>query len=321
MNAGRWPLAQVFTIARGSKTEAAVVHVSLKHGEHHGHGECVPYARYGETLENVTEAIEQHRGVLENGLSRESLQTLMPAGAARNAVDCALLDLECKMLNTPAHKLLGTPEPKSVITAYTLSLDTPENMAKSASEAAHRPLLKLKLGQPGDPERLAAIREAAPQSRLIIDANEGWNENNLAENLSACLTVGVELIEQPLPAKDDEALRGFASPIPLCADESVFDRKSLDALMGKYNAINIKLDKTGGITEALALAQEAKQRGLTIMVGCMVGTSLAMAPGMLLTPYAQFVDLDAPLLLAKDRPNGLLYDGSLVSPSQPALWG
>jgi L-alanine-DL-glutamate epimerase-like enolase superfamily enzyme len=320
VRAERWPIAGRFTIARGAKTEAVVVVAELAEGALTGRGECVPYARYGETVDGVAAAIEAMREALAHGLDRRGLQAAMPAGAARNALDCAFWDLEAKRSGTPVHMLASLPAPQPLVTAYTISLGTPAEMAAAAAKAA-RPLLKIKLGGDGDRERLAAVRRAAPTAALIVDANEGWRPGNLAANLAACAEAGVTLIEQPLPAGDDAALAGVARPIPVCADESVHDRASLGALTAKYDAVNIKLDKTGGLTEALALAAEAERLGFSLMVGCMVATSLSMAPAMLVAQRARFVDLDGPLLLASDRPDGLAYGGSLVHPATPALWG
>jgi L-Ala-D/L-Glu epimerase len=318
----RWPLARPFTISRGTKTEAVVVTVELEHDGRRGRGEAVPYARYGETPEGVVTAIEAMRPALGDGLSRPELQAAMPPGAARNALDCALWDFEAKQTGHPAHQLAALPGPKPLVTAYTISLDRPEAMATAAAQAAKLPLLKVKLGGGRDDvERIAAVARAAPNAELIVDANEGWGEQDLERNFAACARAGVTLIEQPLPQGRDLALGSIARPIPVCADESVHDRASLDALGGKYDAINIKLDKTGGLTEALALADEAERRSLGIMVGCMVATSLAMAPAMLVAQRARIVDLDGPLLLAKDRPHGLRYDGGIAYPAEPTLWG
>jgi L-alanine-DL-glutamate epimerase-like enolase superfamily enzyme len=255
------------------------------------------------------------------GLDRQELQSVMPPGAARNALDCALWDLAAKRSRRPAHELAGLPAPRALVTAYTISLAPPDAMAAAARGAANRPLLKIKLGADGDRERIGAVRAAAPDAELIVDANEGWTADNLAANLAACATARVTLVEQPLPAADDAALQACARPIPVCADESVHDRASLAALVGKYDAVNIKLDKTGGLTEALALAAEAERLGFSLMVGCMVSTSLSIAPALLLAQRACVVDLDGPLLLAKDRADGLRYDGSLVHPATSALWG
>jgi len=315
-----WPIAGAFTISRGSKTQADVVVVEVTDGRYRGRGECVPYPRYQETASGVLEAVRKVSGSVATQLDRAGLQQLLPAGAARNGLDCAFWDLEAKRSARPVHELAGLPAPKPLKTAYTISLMAPDAMAEAA-HAAGRPLLKIKLGAEGDPARLRAIRRAVPNAELIVDANEGWSADNLAENLAACAQAGVTLVEQPLPAADDAALAGVAHPVPVCADESVHDRATLARLKGKYEAVNIKLDKAGGLTEALALAEEAERLGFTIMVGCMVSTSLAIAPAILLAQRARVVDLDGPLLLANDRPNGLQYDGSIVYPPQPALWG
>jgi L-alanine-DL-glutamate epimerase-like enolase superfamily enzyme len=317
----RWPIAGSFTISRGAKTEAAVVVAELSDGKHIGRGECVPYARYGETVESVTAAIEGVRHRLGAGLDRAGLQRAFPPGAARNALDCAFWDIEAKRSGRPAHLLGGLAPVRPVVTAYTISLATAPAMAEAAQQAASRRLLKVKLGGAGDPERIAAVRRAAPDATLIVDANEAWDTGNLARNLAACAEAGVVLVEQPLPAGDDAALEHIPRPIPVCADESVHDRASLAQLRGKYDAVNIKLDKTGGLTEALALAVDAKIMGFRLMVGCMVSTSLAIAPAMLVAQDAEIVDLDGALLLARDRPHGLRYYESYVAPAEPALWG
>jgi L-alanine-DL-glutamate epimerase-like enolase superfamily enzyme len=318
----RFPIAGKFTIARGSRTEAVVVTARIVEDGAVGQGECVPYPRYGETVEGVAAAIEAVRPQIEAGLTREALQTLMPAGAARNALDCALWDLDAKRSGIRAHVTAGVNRWPPVTTAYTISLDTPEAMAEATAKAAHRPILKVKFGGPGgDLARIAAVRAAAPDAVLIADANEGWTEETIAEHLSACAEAGYALVEQPLPADRDEFLRNLSRPVPILADESVHDRPSLDRLVGLYDVINIKLDKTGGLTEALALADAAEAKGFALMIGCMVGSSLAMAPALVLAPRARFVDLDGPLLLAKDREPGLVYEGSIVHPPQPALWG
>ena len=318
----RWPLQRAFTISRGSKTEAVVVVAELERDGHRGRGEAVPYLRYGETPEAVAAAIEAMGAALRGGLDRIGLQTAMASGAARNALDCAFWDLAAKQAGLAAHELAAQPAPKSLVTAYTVSLGTPETMADAAASAAGRPLLKVKLGGGrDDAERIAAVRHAAPKAELIVDANEGWSEGDLERNLAACAQAGVTLIEQPLADGRDAALAQIRRPIPVCADESVHDRASLDAISGKYDAINVKLDKAGGLTEALALAAEAERRGFGIMVGCMVATSLAMAPAMLVAQQARVVDLDGPLLLAEDRPHGLRYEGSIVYPAEPVLWG
>ncbi len=320
-----WPIAGSFAISRGSKTEAVVVVAELGDGKARGRGECVPYGRYGESVASVMAQIEALRRQLAAGLDRQSLQKAMPPGAARNALDCAFWDLEAKRSGRAVHELAGLPAPHALTTAYTISLGLPAAMAEAAAKAAHRPLLKVKLGgnddQGGDAARIAAVRAAAPQATLIVDANEGWDERNLAANLAACADAGVVLVEQPLPDGGDQALARLKRPLPVCADESAHDRKSLTALAGKYDAVNIKLDKAGGLTEALAMAAEAERLGFAVMAGCMVATSLAMAPAMLLAQTARYVDLDGPLLLAKDRADGLRYRDSLVFPPAPALWG
>jgi L-alanine-DL-glutamate epimerase-like enolase superfamily enzyme len=317
----RWPIAGGFTIARGSKTEAVVVVATISEGGCRGRGECVPYARYGETLDGVVEAIEARRAAIAAGLTRAELQRTMERGAARNALDCALWDLEARTSGRRVWELAGSPAPDAVTTAFTLSLGTPDSMANAALAARARPLLKVKLGGAGDPARIAAVRQAAPAATLVVDANEAWTPATLDDNLAACVAARVALIEQPLPAGHDEALRDFQSPIPLCADESFHDRSNFDALGGRYQAINLKLDKTGGLTEALVVAAEARARGLAIMAGCMVGTSLAMAPAFMLTPFAQFVDLDGPLLLVRDRVPGIRFDGSTMLPFGAEVWG
>jgi len=322
----RWPLQRAFTISRGSKTEAVVVVAEIERDGHRGRGEAVPYLRYGETPEGVAAAIAATDDALRGGLDRIGLQSAMPHGAARNALDCAFWDLAAKQAGRAAHDVAALPAPKSVVTAYAISLDAPEAMADAAARAASRPLLKVKLGgghdsRYDDGARIAAVRRAAPKAELIVDANEGWSEHDLERNLGACMRAGVTLIEQPLPEGRDAALARISRPIPICADESVHDRASLNAIGGKYDAINVKLDKAGGLTEALALATEAERRGFGVMVGCMVATSLAMAPAMLVAQRARVVDLDGPLLLAEDRPHGLRYEGSVVYPAEPVLWG
>ncbi|WP_195821493.1 N-acetyl-D-Glu racemase DgcA [Roseobacter sp. MH60115] len=310
-------LAQVFTISRGSRTEAKVLTVRITDGQHAGWGECVPYARYDETLESVTAEIEG----LPDDLTRAGVQDLLPAGAARNAVDCALWDLEAKRAGKRAWELAGLPAPGPEITAYTLSLDTPEKMRAQAAENAYRPLLKIKLGTPDDMPRLEAVRAGAPDAKIIVDANEGWSAEVYADLAPHLVRLGVALVEQPLPAGEDEALIGLERPVPVCADESCHDRASLPKLKGKYDVINIKLDKAGGLTEALALRSEGLAQGYDIMIGCMVGSSLAMAPAVLLAQGAMVTDLDGPLLLAEDRPQPLLFDEAGVHPSGRVLWG
>lgn len=316
-----WPLAGVFTISRGSRTSAEVVVAEIGGDGVVGRGECVPYARYGETMDGVVTAIEALAAGIETGLDRDALQRALPPGAARNALDCALWDYEAKSRGTPVWQLAGLDEPGPVVTAYTLSLDTPEAMARAARAEAHRPLLKMKLAGEGDRERVAAVREAAPDSRLIVDANEGWKPVMVEPFGAALAELGVEMIEQPLPADADAMLGQTPHPVPFFADESCHDRASLPSVIGRYEGINIKLDKTGGLTEALALKREAEAAGLRIMVGCMVATSLAMAPAMLLARDAAIVDLDGPLLLSRDREHGLDYADGRLQPPRLALWG
>ena len=310
-------LAQVFTIARGSRTEAQVLTVKLNDGQHVGWGECVPYARYGESLQSVTDEITG----LPDAFSRFDLYDILPAGAARNAVDCALWDLEAKRAGNPVWELAGLDAPGPEITAYTLSLDTPEAMKAQAALHAFRPLLKIKLGTPDDMPRLEAVRAGAPKSSIIVDANEGWSAEVYADLAPHLVRLGVELVEQPLPAGEDHALLGMQRPVPVCADESCHDRSSLADLKGKYDVVNIKLDKTGGLTEALALRDAAIAQGYEVMVGCMVGSSLAMAPATLVAQGASFVDLDGPLLLAEDRDEPLIFDNAGVHPPSATLWG
>ncbi len=317
----RWPIAGAFVIARGAKTEAHVVVAELADGVHRGRGEATPYARYGESVDGVLVQMETARAALEAGADRAALQGLLPPGAARNALDCALWGLEAKRAGVRAWTLAGLAPPRPVVTAYTISLGEPAAMAEAARAAAGRPLLKLKIGGAHDLERVAAVRAAAPGARLIVDANEALSFDDLIRLASELAGLGVALIEQPLKAGEDAALEGWASPVPLCADESLHTRAELAACARRYSHINIKLDKAGGLTEALALAAEARALGLGVMVGCMVATSLAMAPALLLTSGAAFVDLDGPLLLARDREPGLVFAGSSVSAPDAALWG
>ena len=316
-----WPLASAFRISRGAKTEAHVVVAEIADGPHIGRGEAVPYPRYNETPEGTRAEIEGVRDAVEGGLVREGLLEMLPPGAARNALDCALWDLEAKQAGRPAWALAGLEAPQPCITAVTLSLDTPEKMGAAAARHATLPLLKLKVTGEGDLARIEAVRANAPGARLIVDANEGWTVPMLEEYLPAFADLGVEMVEQPLPAADDAALEGRQFAIPLCADESCHTREDLTRLAGRYPMVNVKLDKTGGLTEALALAMEARAMGFDIMVGSMVGTSLGMAPASLLASFADYVDLDGPLLLARDRSPRLSYDGAILAPPEPALWG
>ncbi len=318
VTADTFRLAQVFTISRGSRIEAKVLTVTIEEGGHKGWGECVPYARYGETLESVTSQIE----ALSLPIARQALQDALPAGAARNAVDCALWDLEAKKTGKSVVELAGLPSPHPEITAYTLSLDTPEKMQAQAAENARRPLLKTKLGSgEADVARIEGVRRGAPDARIIVDANEGWTPDLYQTLAPVLVRLGVEMVEQPFPAGDDDALLALDRVLPVCADESCHDRASLSALTGKYDMTNIKLDKTGGLTEALALRDAALAQGFQVMVGCMVGSSLAMAPAVLVAQGAAVTDLDGPLLLAEDRTNALQFDTAGIHPPVAALWG
>lgn len=316
----RFPIAGTFTISRGSKTEAEVITCAISQDGVTGRGECVPYRRYGETMESVAVEIESLRPRIERGLNRAGLLEALKAGAARNALDCALWDLEAKLSGVPVASIIGSGA-HALTTAYTLSMGEPDAMAAQARANAGRPLLKVKIGGDGDVARMRAVTGAAPNSRIILDANEGWTDDTIRENLAVAAELGIALIEQPLPAGRDGILREIERPVPVCADESVHEAADLQGLVGLYDAVNIKLDKAGGLTAALLLNSRARALGFKVMVGCMVGSSLAMAPAVLLAHDADFVDLDGPLLLARDRHPGLHYEGSLVSAPLPALWG
>jgi len=310
-------LAETFTIARGSRDAAHVITVKADRDGATGWGECVPYARYGESMDSVRAEIEG----LSAGISRAELAEALSPGAARNAVDCALWDIEAKTANVPVWQLAELAAPGPVTTAFTLSLQSPEKMQAAAAKHAHRPLLKIKLGGEGDMARLEAVRAGAPDTAIIVDANEGWSAEVYSELAPHLLRLGVKMVEQPLPAGQDDMLAEIERPLPVCADESCHDRATLPDLKGKYDMVNIKLDKTGGLTEALALKAEAETQGYAIMVGCMVGTSLAMAPAVLVAQGAAVVDLDGPLLLAEDRDTPLVYDAAGVHPPKRELWG
>lgn len=316
-----WPLRGRFVISRGSKARADVVVCEIWRSGHFGRGECVPYARYGETTDTVIAAIESQARSIEAGLDRAILMERLPPGAARNAVDCALWDLEAKAAGMPVWQLAGLDQPGDLTTCYTLSLGSPEEMAKAAKQQVKRPILKLKLGGDGDADRVAAVRQAAPVARLVVDANEAWSPDQLRDWLPEMVRHRVELIEQPLPAGQDESLASLARTVPICADESCHVAADLSHLVGRYDAVNVKLDKAGGLTAALELSRAAKAQNFGIMVGCMVGTSLAMAPAALLGQMADFVDLDGPLLLARDRSPGISYTGATLHPAPAALWG
>ncbi|MEO9904373.1 N-acetyl-D-Glu racemase DgcA [Nisaea sp.] len=317
-----WPLQSVFRISRGARTESEVVVVEIAGDDVAGMGECFPYKRYGETLDSVAAQIESVAGELANGMDRAGLAVALAPGAARNAIDCALWDIEAKQTGKRVWELASLPEPKPVTTVFTLGVDDPEVMGAKAAENAARPVLKLKMtGDEKDLERVALIHKNAPNAKLVVDANEGWSVAQYQEYAPKFAALGVTMIEQPLPAGDDEGLKGLNRVVPVCADESCHDSKTLDALAGKYDMINIKLDKTGGLTEALLLRDRALEMGFEVMVGCMVGTSLAMAPGVLVAQGCAVVDLDGPLLLAKDREPGLSYQGSIIQPPEFGTWG
>ena len=319
--AERWPLAETFVISRGAKTEAEVVVAEITDGAHRGWGEAVPYARYGETVAGVLEQIEGARGPVEAGAGRAELQSLLPPGAARNALDCALWDLDAKRTGRRAWTLAGRSRLDPVKTCFTISLRTPAEMAETARANARRPMLKLKIGGVDDLDAVAAVRAAAPRARLLVDANEALTFADLRRLAPDLARLDVKLLEQPLAAGADHELDGYASPVPLCADESLHTRAELAACVGRYALINIKLDKAGGLTEALALAAEGRRLGFGLMVGCMVATSLSMAPAMVVAQGAEFADLDGPLLMARDREPGLAITGSLLEPPSAALWG
>ncbi len=316
-----FPIAGTFTISRGAKTSADVITCTLTESGARGLGECVPYRRYGETMESVMAQIEAARPLIEDGISRAGLLQAMPPGAARNAADCALWDLEAKLTGKSVAFRLDLRKLKPLTTAYTISLGEPDVMAAQAREHAQRPLLKVKVGTGDDESRIRAVRAAAPDSAIILDANEGWPEDRLEHHLRIAAEANIALVEQPLPAGRDDMLAEIARHVLICADESVHHTGDLASLADRYDAINIKLDKTGGLTEALEMKEEAQRLGFSIMIGCMVGTSLAMAPAVLLAQDADFVDLDGPLLLARDREPGLNYAGSLVFPPEASLWG
>lgn len=321
VRAESWPLARPFAISRGVKTAADVVVVEIAEGGVKGWGECVPYPRYDETIESVTAEIEAVRRAVESDAANAEIQSLMEAGAARNAVDCALWDLRAKQTGTPVAELCGLGPLNPEITAETIGIGTPEEMGARAAELSAAPLLKIKMDAADIEARLDAIRAGAPNARLIIDPNEGWTPEIVADKGAYLKDIDVEMLEQPVPAGDDEGLRGIESPVPLCADEALHTAADLDRLKGKYDMINIKLDKTGGLTEALAVKDKAEALGFGIMVGCMVGTSLAMAPAVLVAQGVRIVDLDGPLLLKEDRKPGLEFTNGMINPPKPELWG
>ncbi|PYK89810.1 MAG: dipeptide epimerase [Verrucomicrobia bacterium] len=315
-----WPLKQLFRISRGSRTEARVVVVTVTDGQHTGRGEGVPIARYNQSVASVLEQIESIKR--EKSLDRHRIQQLLPAGAARNALDCALWDLEAKISGKRAWELANVLMVPKVETSFTISLDTPEKMAAAAKANPSAPILKLKLGGDDvDLARVEAVREAAPAARLLIDANESWSPSHFEKIVPALKRLGVELIEQPFPADADEVLLTLDHPVPVCADESCHTGDDLARLTSRYEVINVKLDKTGGPTEALHLCEQARKAGFKLLIGCMIGTSLGMAPARLLASIADYVDLDGPLLLARDREHGLSYQNSRIGIPSRELWG
>jgi L-alanine-DL-glutamate epimerase-like enolase superfamily enzyme len=317
-----WDIGGGFSISRSRKWAAEVLMVEIHEGGVRGRGEGVPNRRQGENLGDVAAQIAKVRDLVESGsLNRSGLQTLLPPGAARNALDCAYWDLEAKLKDVPVWKLAGLPEPKPLVTAFTVTLDKPAAMAAVARENKHRPLLKIKLGGPDDLERVREVRRAAPEAKLIVDANEAWTPVTYSEHAAELARMGVKLLEQPLPAGQDGVLASLGRSVPLCADESLHDSSDLAAVAKLYDFVNIKLDKAGGLTEATKIADAARDRGISIMIGCMIGTSLGMAPAFLLGAYAQIVDLDGPLLLAEDRPGGIQYDGGIMQPPASDFWG
>lgn len=313
-----WPLKEAFVISRGAKTAADVVVVEISDGTHKGRGESVPYGRYGETVDGVLEDIRTAAGHVS---THADLSHALKPGAALNALDCAFWDLESKQTGIRVSKRAALPEPTPKVTAFTLSLAAPDHMAAKAASVAHLSLLKLKLGGHGDDERMRAVRQARPDAHLVADANEAWTAETLAPLLGVAAECGFELIEQPLPAGQDVLLRDIPHLVPICADESVHTAENIPHLLGLYDAVNVKLDKAGGLTGAISLVTEARRNGLKIMIGSMVATSLAVAPAMLLAPYADWIDLDGPLLLAHDREHGLRIDDGIVQPPRSDLWG
>ncbi|MFA0526182.1 N-acetyl-D-Glu racemase DgcA [Vibrio sp. 10N.222.52.C3] len=315
-----WPIRGSFTISRGSKTHADTVVVEIEHEGVVGRGECVPYARYDESLQSVKAEITAIADQIEAGMTRQQLQEILPSAAARNAVDCAMWDLECKLKGCSIWEKINL-QPSTLETAYTISLGEPEVMEQAAKDNAFRSLLKIKLGGNGDLERLRAVRNGAPTSKIIIDANEAWTPELYRQLMPDLLMLDIAMIEQPFPAGDDAALATLPRPIPICADESCHDRKSLAEIVGRYDMINIKIDKTGGLTEALLLKEEAQKLGLSVMVGCMLSSSLSMAPAFVLGQDADIIDLDGPLLLSQDIENGFDFRGSQMDPFSSQLWG
>ncbi|MGO3127056.1 MAG: N-acetyl-D-Glu racemase DgcA [Luteimonas sp.] len=316
-----WPLTAPFRISRGVKTSADVVTVTIRDGEHTGHGEAVPYARYGETVASVIAQVESTGAAIAARISRRQLQDLLPPGAARNAIDCALWDLEAQRGRVSVARLLGRTPLHPLCSAQTISLDSPERMARAAAEVAHLELLKIKVAADDPASLIRAVRASAPQARLIVDPNESWTLDLLQAMQPVLAEARVDLVEQPLPAGEDEALQDFHSATRLCADESCHTIDDLPRLRGRYQVVNIKLDKTGGLTAALDLLDAARTQDFGVMVGCMICSSLGIAPALQVARDAEFVDLDGPLWLQDDHPGGAVLRQGLLQPPAPALWG
>lgn len=317
-----WPLKSVFRIAHGARTKANVVTVQIKDDNGNiGNGECVPYPRYNESPQSVIAQIENIRINIENGINNEELLEILPPCAARNAVDCALWDLRAKQTKTPVWQLAGLPEPKPLQSAFTIVIDTHDEMKRAALEASNYPLLKIKIGNASDLDAVKAINEIRPDARLIVDANESLSENGLVELLKIARSLNIELIEQPFKVNNDSFLKKIAPPVAICADESFHSTQDIEKTVQQYDAVNIKLDKTGGFTEALRAIKAARKAGQKVMMGCMVGTSLVTAPAVLLANLVDWVDLDGPLFMAQDRENGLIFDNGVISPPKSELWG
>jgi L-Ala-D/L-Glu epimerase / N-acetyl-D-glutamate racemase len=316
-----WDLTQTFRIARGFRNASDVVRVEIFDNGRVGEAECCPYPRYGESVESVINQIDSTRDLIESGGGREDLANFLPAGAARNAIDCALWDIEAKAEGVPVAQLAGVATAQRLETALTVVIDTPHLMGEAAAKISAAPLIKVKLDANEIVPRLEAVRSAAPDATLIIDANESWTMRTLFEVMGDLVRLDVKLIEQPLPAGKDEELAGYQSPICLCADESCHTVAGLGNLKNRYQGINIKLDKTGGLTGALQLARAANKDGFEIMVGCMLGTSLAMAPAAILAGYADYLDLDGPFFMVNDRHIPILYEMGQMTLPERGLWG
>lgn len=317
----RFALSRPFRISRGVRTEANVVMVEIAEGGVVGRGEAVPYTRYGETVEQTLGAIESVRPLIESGGGRDALQLVLPAGAARNALDCALWDLDARLAGRTVADMLGEGQPGAVATALTIVIDTPGRMAEAAAAMADIPLLKIKLDGDDPAARIRAVRAAAPNPKLIVDPNESWDRQLLEAMQDVLVQARVDLLEQPVPAEADDWLEDFSPAVPICADEAIHVADDLDRVAARYQAVNVKLDKTGGLTEAILLARAARTRGLGLMTGCMVCSSLSIAPAMLVAALSDFADLDGPWWLAADRPGGVREDHGWLHPPAQGFWG